>query len=63
MSRILSEMKKVKETVGFKGELPEFFDHLRDSDEFYYDTPEELIAAYENVKKKIDARVPLIVCM
>jgi len=60
VSRILSEMKKVKETVGFKGELPEFFDHLRDSDEFYYDTPEELIAAYENVKKKIDARVPLL---
>jgi len=60
VSRILSEMKKVKETVGFKGELSEFFDHLRNSDEFYYDTPEELIAAYENVKKKIDARLPLL---
>ncbi|MBH0068334.1 DUF885 family protein [Pseudoalteromonas sp. NZS100] len=60
VSRILSEMKKVKETVGFKGELSEFFDHLRDSEEFYYDTPEELIAAYENVKKKIDARLPLL---
>jgi len=60
VSRILSEMKKVKETVGFKGELSEFFDHLRDSDEFYYDTPEELIAAYENVKKKIDARLSLL---
>ncbi len=60
VSRILSEMKKVKETVGFKGELSEFFDHLRDSDEFYYDTPEGLIAAYENVKKKIDARLPLL---
>lgn len=60
VSRILSEMKKVKESVGFKGELSEFFDHLRDSDEFYYDTPEGLIAAYENVKKKIDARLPLL---
>ncbi|MBH0041080.1 DUF885 domain-containing protein [Pseudoalteromonas sp. SWXJZ10B] len=60
VSRILSEMKKVKETVGFKGELSEFFDHLRNSDEFYYNTPEELIAAYENVKKKIDARLPLL---
>ncbi|MBH0088751.1 DUF885 family protein [Pseudoalteromonas sp. NSLLW218] len=60
VSRILSEMKKVKETVGFKGELSEFFDHLRDSDEFYYNSPEELIAAYENVKKKIDARLPLL---
>ncbi|WP_165727975.1 DUF885 domain-containing protein [Pseudoalteromonas sp. 31A1] len=60
VSRILSEMKKVKETVGFKGELSDFFDHLRNSDEFYYNTPEELIAAYENVKKKIDARLPLL---
>ena len=60
VSRILSEMKKVKETVGFKGELSEFFDHLRNSDEFYYNTPQELIAAYENVKKKIDARLPLL---
>jgi len=60
VSRILSEMKKVKDTVGFKGDLAAFFDHLRDSDEFYYNTPQELIAAYENVKQKIDARLPLL---
>lgn len=58
VSRILNEMKAVKETVGFKGDLSEFFTHLRDSDEFYFDTPEQLIAAYEAVKLKIDARVP-----
>ncbi|MBB1340270.1 MULTISPECIES: DUF885 domain-containing protein [Pseudoalteromonas] len=58
VSRILNEMKTVKETVGFKGSLSEFFTHLRDSDEFYFDTPEQLIAAYEAVKLKIDARVP-----
>lgn len=60
VARILSQMKKVKETVGFKGDLSAFFDHLRDSDEFYYNTPQELIAAYENVKQKIDARLPLL---
>ncbi|CAM4412176.1 DUF885 domain-containing protein [Pseudoalteromonas ostreae] len=58
VSRILNEMKTVKETVGFKGSLSEFFTHLRDSEEFYFDTPEQLIAAYEAVKLKIDARVP-----
>ena len=58
VSRILSEMKKVKETVGFEGDLKAFFEHLRTSDEFYYDTPEELIAAYEAVKEKIDAKLP-----
>ena len=58
VSRILSEMKKVKHTVGFDGDLPAFFTHLRDSDEFYFNTADELIEAYENVKKKIDAKVP-----
>ena len=51
-------MKKVKEQVNFKGDLAAFFVHLRESDEFYYDTPEELIAAYEQVKQKIDASLP-----
>jgi uncharacterized protein (DUF885 family) len=60
VARILSEMKKVKHTVGFEGDLHAFFNHLRDSDEFYYNTPEALVAAYESIKKKIDARVPLL---
>lgn len=60
VSRILGEMKQVKDTVGFEGDLAAFFEHLRTSDEFYYDTPEQLIAAYEQVKAKIDAKVPLL---
>ncbi|WP_418609301.1 DUF885 domain-containing protein [Pseudoalteromonas sp. US3C1013] len=58
VARILSEMKTVKNTVGFEGDLSAFFNHLRDSDEFYYKTADELIAAYEQIKAKIDARLP-----
>lgn len=58
VARILSEMKTVKNTVGFEGDLSAFFNHLRDSDEFYYKTADELIAAYEKIKLKIDARLP-----
>ncbi len=58
VARILSEMKTVKNTVGFEGDLSAFFNHLRDSDEFYYKTADELIAAYEQIKTKIDARLP-----
>ena len=58
VARILSEMKTVKNTVGFEGDLSDFFNHLRDSDEFYYKTADELIAAYEQIKVKIDARLP-----
>ncbi|TMP31668.1 DUF885 domain-containing protein [Pseudoalteromonas rubra] len=60
VKRIRDEMGRVKETVGFAGDLQEFFQHLRDSDEFYFSSEVELIKAYEEVKKKIDARVPLL---
>lgn len=60
VSRIRSEMTKVKEQVGFSGDLDAFFVHLRESDEFYFKSSEELIAAYENVKKDIDSRLHLL---
>lgn len=60
VSRILSEMNQVRETVGFEGDLPAFFDHLRTDDQFYFTTEEDLIAAYTNVKKDIDARLPAL---
>ncbi len=58
VARILSEMEKVKEEVKFDGSLADFFVHLRESDEFYYETPEALIKAYEDVKTNIDSRLP-----
>ena len=58
VERILGEMKSVKEQVKFDGDLAAFFVHLRDSDEFYFDKPEDLVKAYEDVKINIDARVP-----
>jgi uncharacterized protein (DUF885 family) len=60
VSRILAEMREVKATVGYQGDLSSFFKHLRDSDEFYYNSVDELITAYENVKQKIDARLPVL---
>ena len=58
VSRILGEMKAVKETVGFEGDLAAFFDHLRTDDKFYFESDEALIKAYTDVKKDIDARLP-----
>lgn len=54
---ILFEMKKVKEIVGFEGDLKVFFEYLRILDEFYYDMLEELIVVYEVVKEKIDVKL------
>ncbi|MCW8880400.1 MAG: DUF885 domain-containing protein [Kangiellaceae bacterium] len=58
VARILSEMKKVKQRVEFNGNLAEFFEFLRTDDQFYFDEEQDLIDAYTNVKKKIDATLP-----
>ncbi|NMH58600.1 DUF885 domain-containing protein [Alteromonas ponticola] len=60
VKRILEQMTKVKDQVGFQGDLQEFFVHLRTSDEFYFDSEEEVIEAYTKVKQKIDTRLPAL---
>ncbi|MEJ7578155.1 MAG: DUF885 domain-containing protein [Pyrinomonadaceae bacterium] len=58
VARIRAEMEKIKTQVNFKGTLQEFFQHLRTDPRFYYKTPEELLAAYRAMSKRID---PLLV--
>ncbi|MBA3512515.1 DUF885 family protein [Sphingomonas sp.] len=36
VKRIHGEMEAIKNQVGFKGTLPEFFEHMRTSSQFYY---------------------------
>ncbi|MFN2414335.1 MAG: DUF885 family protein [Pyrinomonadaceae bacterium] len=54
VARIRAEMQKVMTQVGFKGTHKEFFKKLRTDDEFYYKKPEDLLAAYRAVAKRID---------
>ena len=54
VARIRAEMQKVMTQVGFKGTHKEFFKKLRTDDEFYYKKPEDLLAAYRAVSKRID---------
>jgi len=54
VKRIRAEMLEVMNQVGFKGTLPEFFAFLRTDRRFYYNTPEELFAAYQALAKRID---------
>lgn len=58
VERIKAEMLKVKEEVGFKGSLPEFFNYLRSDPKFFCKSPEELLSTYSAVSKRID---PLLV--
>jgi len=48
----------VREQVGFQGDLPAFFEHLKTDDQFYFKTPEEALQAYRDVQKKINPLLP-----
>jgi len=54
VARIRGEMLAIKDRVGFKGSLQEFFVFLRTDPQFYYATPEALFEAYQAVSKRID---------
>ncbi len=58
VKRILGEMDKVRQRVGFQGDLPAFFTYLRSDPKFYFTSGTEVIAAYLDVKKRIDAALP-----
>jgi uncharacterized protein (DUF885 family) len=60
VARILAEMTRVKETVGFEGDLPAFFEFLRTDDQFFFESEQALIDGYTQVKEKIDSRLPLL---
>ncbi len=58
VKRIRAEMEGIREKVGFKGPLAEFFVHLRTDPKFFFKTGEELLAAYRAMAKETD---PLLV--
>ena len=60
VARILAEMTRVKETVGFEDDLPAFFEFLRTDDQFFFDSEQALIDGYTQIKEKIDSRLPLL---
>lgn len=58
VARITSEMEKVRQEVGFKGTLPEFFNYLRTDPKFKMPTREALTRRYYDIGKAVDAKLP-----
>jgi len=54
VTRIRAEMEKVKEEAGFEGSLSEFFEFLRTDPQFFFTEPEDLLAAYRDIAKRVD---------
>lgn len=58
VARLKAEMEKVKEQVGFKGTIIEFFDYVRNKKELIpFKKPEEVIANFEAIHEKIKPNV------
>ena len=58
VARITKGMEAVKAEVGFKGTLPEFFDHLRTDPKFKASSRENLTQRFYDIAKQVDAKVP-----
>ena len=58
VARIRGLFEEAKERVGFKGTLKEFFTHLNTAPELKFSTREEIQAAYEGLRAKVESRVP-----
>jgi len=58
VARITKGMEQVKQEVGFKGDLPAFFNYLRTDPKFKMPTREALTQGYYEIGKKVDAKLP-----
>ena len=58
VARIRGEMLNVKQQVGFKGDLDAFFEYLEGDPKFYFHSEDELLDAYRDLKRRIDAMLP-----
>lgn len=58
VERIHGEMRQVMQQVGFKGDLQAFFKFVTTDKQFEFKSEEELLAAYNALRTKIDARIP-----
>ncbi len=58
VARILTEMEKVKNQIGFKGDLKSFFNFVRESrEQMPFKTPEAVIANFNAIKDRINERL------
>lgn len=58
VARIRGEMEEVRRAVGFQGDLPTFFRHLREDPRYYARDAAALLAAYRELQRRVNAALP-----
>ncbi len=58
VARISKEMEKVKNEVGYKGDLKSFFNYVRENKELMpFETPEEVIANFNDIHERMKPHI------
>lgn len=57
VARIRDQMETVRRQVGFAGDLPAFFEHLKTDPAYFWPTGDAMLADYRSVEALIDARL------
>lgn len=57
VARIRAEMDRVIHDSGFEGDFAAWSDFLRTDPQFYFDSADELLAAYRDIAKRADAKL------
>jgi uncharacterized protein (DUF885 family) len=58
VARIRAEMEAVMRQVGFDGDLGAFLAYVQQEPSFYYDRPQDLLAGYEDIRRRVNAALP-----
>ncbi len=58
VARIRAEMMEIIENLNFSGSFDDFLEFLRTDPQFYYDDPDQLLAGYIAITKRIDPQLP-----
>ena len=58
VERITAEMEKVRQEVGFKGTLHQFFEHMRTAKQFQPKSRDSLTRDYYRIGKTVEAKIP-----
>ena len=57
-ARIYTEMERIRDEVGFDGDMTAFFEYLRTDPRFYYEDADALFKGYEALRDRIDPALP-----
>lgn len=58
VARVHDEMRQVAKEVGFEGDLKAFMEYLKTDPQFFFESPDEVLQAYTDLKDKIAPLVP-----